>query len=213
MRPRIGQLLLDFDGVLATHHRGPRLAALAAHAGVEVARVHEVLYASGLERRYDAGLVDTAGYLRALGDGLGRTVDEAAWLAARQAASVPDAGAQARIAALPVDLPLGILTNNGPLIPELLPSLRERLRGKVLCSASLGGRKPDPALFQRALARLGWEPHSTLFIDDLFVNVQGARRAGLQADSARDARALGRVLRRFGLVAAGPGPAAAYPGR
>ena len=138
MRPRIGQLLLDFDGVLATHHRDRRLAALAAHAGVEVATVHAVLYTSGLERRYDAGLVDTTGYLRTLGDGLGRTVDEAAWLAARRAASVPDAGAQAWIAALPADLPLGVLTNNGPLmatlIPELLPSLAERLRGKVLCS-------------------------------------------------------------------------------
>lgn len=209
MRPRIGQLLLDFDGVLATHHRDRRLAALAAHAGVEVATVHAVLYTSGLERRYDAGLVDTAGYLRTLGDGLGRTVGEAAWLAARRAASVPDAGAQARIAALPADLPLGVLTNNGPLmatlIPELLPSLAERLRGKVLCSASLGGRKPDPALFQRALARLGWEPRTTLFIDDLFVNVRGARAAGLHADSVRDARSLGRVLRRFGLVPATPG--------
>ena len=206
MRPRIGQLLLDFDNVLARYHRATRLAALANHAGVEVARVHEVLYTSGLERRYDAGLVDTASYLRALGDGLGRAVDEAAWHAARRAASVPDARAQSRIAALPPQLPLAILTNNGPLmadlIPELVPALRERLHGAVLCSGQLGGRKPDPMVFRRALQRLGWEARSTLFVDDLFVNVQGARRAGLQADTVRDARALGRVLRRYGVATA-----------
>ena len=50
-------------------------------------------------------------------------------------------------------------------------------------------------VYLRALERLGWNAADTLFIDDLFANVQGARRAGLHTDSVRDARALGRVLR------------------
>lgn len=204
MRPRIGQLLLDFDGVLARYRRERRIAHLAAHAGAGFGRVHAALYGSGLEARYDAGAIDTGDYLRALGEGIGAPVDEDAWLAARLAATEADPQALARVLALDGGLPLAILTNNGALmaraIPRIVASLLPRLEGRVLCSGPLGGRKPDPQVFGRALDRLGWNPATTLFVDDLFVNVQGARAAGLHADSVRDARALGRVLGRYGLA-------------
>lgn len=48
-----------------------------------------------------------------------------------------------------------------------------------------------------AASRHAW---TRRFIDDTFANVQGARRAGLHADTARDARALRRVLVRYGLA-------------
>ena len=204
MRPRIGQLLLDFDGVLARYRRERRIAHLAAHAGAGFDRVHAALYGSGLEARYDAGAIATGDYLRALGEGIGAPVDEDAWLAARLAATEADPQALARVLALDGGLPLAILTNNGALmaraIPRIVASLLPRLEGRVLCSGPLGGRKPDPQVFGRALDRLGWNPATTLFVDDLFVNVQGARAAGLHADSVRDARALGRVLGRYGLA-------------
>src|SRR5690606_23852447 len=84
-------------------------------------------------------------------------------------------------------------TNNGelvvPVVAQVLAPLRPRLR-QVLCSGALGVRKPQPQAFQVALERLGWSADGTLFVDDLFANVQGARRAGLHADTARDARAV-----------------------
>jgi len=203
VRPRVRQLLLDFDNVLAHYRREQRVARLAAHAGAAFEQVWQVLYGSGLEARYDAGQVDTAAYLRALGEGIGATVDEAAWLDARMAATRADPQAVARLLALDPAMPMAILTNNGELmaraIPLIVAPLAPRLGDRVLCSGSLGGRKPDPQVYLRALERLGWNAADTLFVDDLFVNVQGARRAGLHADSVRDARALGRVLRRYGL--------------
>ncbi len=202
-RLRARRLLLDFDNVLAHYRRGQRVARLAAHADVAFEQVWQALYGSGLEARYDAGQVDTDGYLRALGEGIGAGVDAAAWLDARIAASHPDPQAIARLLALDPAVPMAVLTNNGELmaraIPHIVAPLLPRLEGRVLCSGSLGGRKPDPQVYLRALDRLGWNAADTLFVDDLFVNVQGARRAGLQADSVRDARALGRVLRRHGL--------------
>src|SRR5690606_19081298 len=83
MRPRIRQLLLDFDNVLAHYRREQRVAHLAAHAGTGFERVWQALYGSGLEARYDAGEVSTADYLQALGEGIGAPVDEDAWLDAR----------------------------------------------------------------------------------------------------------------------------------
>nr|WP_324603288.1 HAD-IA family hydrolase [Pseudoxanthomonas suwonensis] len=204
MRPRVRQLLLDFDNVLAHYRREQRVARLAAHGGTGFERVWQALYGSGLEARYDAGEVSTADYLQALGEGIGTPVGEDAWLDARMAATRADARAIARLLALDPALPMAILTNNGELmaraIPRIVAPLLPRLDRRVLCSGSLGCRKPDPQVYLRALERLGWNAGETLFVDDLFVNVQGARRAGLQADSVRDARALGRVLQRFGLA-------------
>ncbi|WP_028920067.1 HAD-IA family hydrolase [Pseudoxanthomonas suwonensis] len=204
MRPRARQLLLDFDNVLAHYRREQRVAHLAAHAGAPFERAWQALYGSGLETRYDAGQVSTSGYLRELGERIGAVVDEQAWIEARMAATRADAQAIARLLALEPAVPMAVLTNNGELmaraIPRIVAPLLPRLEGRVLCSGSLGGRKPDPQVYLHALERLGWNAADTLFVDDLFVNVQGARRAGLHADSVRDARALGRVLKRFGLA-------------
>ena len=71
MKPRIHQVLLDFDGVLAHYRHEVRIAHLATHAGCEHEHVRSVLFVSGLETEYDSGAIDTATYLRRLGDGIG----------------------------------------------------------------------------------------------------------------------------------------------
>jgi len=201
VKPRIGQLLFDFDGVLAHYRHEARIAHLAAHAGCDPARVHAVLFASGLETEYDCGAIDTATYLVRLSEGLGATISKEAWMASRVAGSTVDAGVLERIAALHADVALGVLTNNGALmaraIPQVIAPVAARFEGRVLCSGSLKMRKPDTATFAHALERLGWQAGSTLFVDDLFTNVQGARQAGLHAETVTGARMLGRVLKRY----------------
>jgi len=204
LAPRLDLLLLDFDGVLARYERSLRCAHLAATAGCEPARVMEVLFASGLETAYDSGALSTADYLRRLGDGLGARIAEDAWVAARVAACAADPRILAMVALVAQQRPVAVLTNNGPLmaqaIPWIVPDLFPILEGRVLCSGMLGGRKPDAAVYHQALARLAAHAPATLFVDDLFVNVQGARRAGLHADTVRDARSMRRVLVRYGLL-------------
>jgi putative hydrolase of the HAD superfamily len=56
-----------------------------------------------------------------------------------------------------------------------------RQLGPLLDAASLGARKPDPAAYAAATARLGVPPASVVFADDLEDNVRGAEAAGLQA--------------------------------
>ncbi|HZX05178.1 HAD-IA family hydrolase [Kribbella sp.] len=48
-------------------------------------------------------------------------------------------------------------------------------------SYDLGVAKPDPAFFTCAATRIGAEPSTILFIDDIEKNVTGARSAGLRA--------------------------------
>lgn len=195
-------LLLDFDRVLVRYARHLRVAHLAASCGCTPAQVHAALFDSGLEQQHDAGL-DSAQYLQQLGNTLHTPVSIAQWQDARIAASLPQTGVIERVQRVARDVPIAILTNNGAMmadtIPRILPGLADALEHRILCSGALGGRKPDPAVFVQALALLGARAERTLFIDDLFVNVRGARQAGLQAETASDSRSLGKVLKRYAL--------------
>jgi len=197
-------LLLDFDGVLVNYARHLRVRHLADTTARTPAQVQAALFDSGLERQFDLGL-DSAGYLHRLGDALGISISIAQWQDARIAASPPQTGVIERVERIARTLPVAILTNNGALmaqtIPRILPALAPMLEGRILCSGELGGRKPDPAVFLAAVERLDARPGHTLFVDDLFVNVRGARQAGLLAETARDSRSFGKLMRRYGITA------------
>ena len=49
------------------------------------------------------------------------------------------------------------------------------------CSFEMGVAKPDPLIFERAIAESGVVPEETLYIDDFDANIEAGRRAGLLA--------------------------------
>lgn len=200
-RPRL--VLFDFDGVLARYSHADRVAHLASTTGCPAATVTAVLFDSGLETAYDSGALTTEACLARLGDGLGCRVDEETWIAARVAGNRVDPAVLALASEVASQVPIGVLTNNGALmaeaIRELVAPLFPALEGRVLCSGALGVRKPDPAIFARALEHFGMPAADTLFIDDLFANVRAARAVGLRAETARNARTLRKALSRNGL--------------
>jgi putative hydrolase of the HAD superfamily len=51
----------------------------------------------------------------------------------------------------------------------------------VVDSAFVGSRKPEPRIYEITLERLGAAAATTLFIDDVEVNCEGARRLGMRA--------------------------------
>lgn len=72
-----------------------------------------------------------------------------------------------------------------------------------LYSCHLGAAKPSELYFTRALAAVGSDAGSTLFIDDRPENVEGARRCGFEAfmyDGHSGAEALKSRLRKFGIT-------------
>ena len=210
--PPIRLVLFDFDGVLVRYSHHARLAYLARVTGRTPAHASRVLLASGLERAYDSGAIDRATYLQRLGDGLGRTIEADTWIDARIAATTAEPAVLDLVAAVADHVEIGVLTNNGALMldamPRILTPLFPRLDGRVLCSGILAVRKPDRAIFERALTHFDVRAQETLFVDDLFVHVQGARAAGLHADTVVDARSMRKALRRYGLLPTGRAPTA-----
>ncbi|MDR3773444.1 MAG: HAD family phosphatase [Terracidiphilus sp.] len=70
----------------------------------------------------------------------------------------------------------------------------------ALSSCYLGLRKPEPAIFKRALDILGRPAERILFIDDRAENVEGAQAAGIRAIRFEGADALRRELVTLGVI-------------
>jgi putative hydrolase of the HAD superfamily len=78
---------------------------------------------------------------------------------------------------------LGLITNNvregSATWRAMLPV--DELFDVVVDSSEVGMRKPNPAIYLHALDALGVQPDEAVFLDDSPGNVEGAKRAGLQA--------------------------------
>ncbi|GEO84202.1 MULTISPECIES: HAD family hydrolase [Alphaproteobacteria] len=70
----------------------------------------------------------------------------------------------------------------------------------VTVSGEVGLLKPDVAIYQRHAADFDLDPAACVFIDDVAVNVEGAREAGWQAVQFLGAEKLRADLRDLGVV-------------
>ncbi len=83
---------------------------------------------------------------------------------------------------------LGLLSNAGSRARELMAAEYDLLRhfDSVTISCEEGFMKPDPRIYQVALARAGVAPDQALFVDDTLANLAGAQHVGMQTLHYRD---------------------------
>ncbi len=78
---------------------------------------------------------------------------------------------------------MAMLTNNvrewEPLWRSMLPV--DEIFETVVDSAFVGCRKPESRIYELTLERIAKPAASCLFVDDVLVNIEGARKAGLHA--------------------------------
>jgi putative hydrolase of the HAD superfamily len=83
---------------------------------------------------------------------------------------------------------MAMLTNNvrewEPLWRPMLPV--DEIFEMVVDSGFVGCRKPESRIYELTLERLGEPAEACLFVDDVLVNVEGARKAGLRAVHFQD---------------------------
>ncbi|WP_030690962.1 HAD family phosphatase [Streptomyces globisporus] len=106
---------------------------------------------------------------------------------------------------------LGILSNSFVGARERETELYhfDELVDRIVYSHEIGIEKPDPRAFEAACAALDVRPENCLFIDDVAVNVEAARAAGMQAHLFEDnARTITRIAAHLdaGLLAGGSAP-------
>jgi len=188
----------DFGGVLTT----PLLEAFAALQAAK--QIPLEAFGGGLARaaeRYgeqplhalETGAISEREFVALLGDGiaevLGRPVELDGFGAAFFAALRPNEELFAFMRELRGrGYRMAILTNNvrewEPLWRAMLPI--DEVFELVVDSAFVGVRKPDPAIYELLLSRLGLPAGATVFLDDLEVNCEAARALGMHAVHFRD---------------------------
>lgn len=67
-------------------------------------------------------------------------------------------------------------------------------------SHEIGLVKPDAEAFAHVVEQLGCRPESVLFLDDVAINVEGARRVGIDAEQAVGVAGAREVLLRRGIL-------------
>jgi putative hydrolase of the HAD superfamily len=178
-------LILDLGGVLTHPPADDRVQAMADRLGVSKARFERAYWQH--RSAYDAGLSGPRYWHQVLAD-VERQGDDAtiAWLTEQDIASwtVYREGVWELARAYRGAGGRTALLSNG--VPEIMARLRGDRRlddwfDAVVVSYEVALSKPDPRIYALCLARLGVAPPVALFVDDREDNVEGARRAGLQA--------------------------------
>jgi putative hydrolase of the HAD superfamily len=192
MRP-VRAVISDFGGVL-TSPLMHGFAAVQERAGVSLEALGRAM-ARVTERdgehplfELEKGRLSEAEFLRRIEDAvseeLGRPIDLRSFAETYFAGLEPNADLIDYFGTLRArGLRLAMLTNNvrewEPRWREMLPV--DEIFEVVVDSAFVGMRKPDPAIFELTLDKLGAEPGESLFVDDLEVNCDAARSLGLSA--------------------------------
>jgi putative hydrolase of the HAD superfamily len=92
-----------------------------------------------------------------------------------------------------------LLSNFGAELVDVLAGLGLDIFDTVVISALEGVAKPDLAIYQRVLERVGVSPEEAIFVDDWRPNVRAARKLGMTGIHFRGLRHLRRELASAGL--------------
>jgi putative hydrolase of the HAD superfamily len=199
--PPPAAVFLDLGNVVVRWHPDRLCANLAALAGTTPDRVARLLAAAPEDPAYVEGRIDTAAFRTALGAALGVRFEPAAFAAAWTAVFERDPAMEALVAELAPRVPTFALSNTNALHYEWLRANVPALRAfrAIVASHEVGRQKPDPRIYAHARAVAGCDAAACLFVDDLPVNVAGARAAGWQAIPFTGAADLRRTLAAAGL--------------
>lgn len=174
----LGGVLVDVDFRRALRHWS-RLAGTSAEA-LEARFRRDDAYCA-----HERGELDDRGYFAHLRATLGVGLPDEEILAGWNAVlGEPLPGIEPLVQRLAQDYPLYVFSNTNPAhLAHFRPRYRALLSHfkETITSCELGARKPDEQSFRRVAERIGVRPVEIAFFDDLEENVEGARRAGLQA--------------------------------
>jgi putative hydrolase of the HAD superfamily len=195
----IRAVISDFGGVLTTPLT-ESFRAFADRSGIELTAMGEA-FAALAERdgahplhELECGRMSEEAFVarlqRALSDVSGREVALESFAEVLWAGLLPNEPMIALMASLRAEgYRMALLTNN---VREWEARWRamapvDDIFELVIDSAFVGMRKPEPAIYELAVARLGVPADECLFVDDREDNCAGARAAGMSVVVYRDA--------------------------
>jgi len=173
----LGNVILHFDHRVAAR----QIAELTA---LPENRVWDVLFAGGLELRYESGELDDCRFYEEFCRVTDTQPDQAAWLLAGSEIFKLNASIVPVLGALKgAGYSLGILSNTCPAHWNYCQRYGIVRYGFDVYALSYehGACKPDPSIYSYAADRAGVRANEIFYTDDIEANVVAAREAGFDA--------------------------------
>ncbi|HKJ27111.1 MAG TPA: HAD family phosphatase [Anaerolineales bacterium] len=180
----IKAIIWDVGGVLErTLDFGPR-AALAARFGWDMNDLMDLFFGKRDDYRIQLGKVSRKAHLENIAQALGVPDTEIPKIwGGFFAGDKLDYALVDEIRTLKAHYTTAILSNYGKILRKQVE--QEWQIGDafdhLIISAEVGVMKPDPAIFQIALEKIGCQPQEAVFLDDVLENIKAAQAVGLHA--------------------------------
>lgn len=188
----LGNVLVHFDHSIAVEN-------IARLTGAPFSQVKHLLFDSGLEDRYETGLLSSQEYVEEIERSLGVKLNEGAVLEGVAAIF------KENLAILPVfeilrelGLPIGILSNtceaHWKYVERQDYGFMQGEFDQIVLSYEVKSMKPERRIYEVATERAGVEPERIFFVDDRIDNIEGAKKLGWEAELFTDAESLIRLV-------------------
>ncbi len=196
-------LLFDLGGVLINIELAETFAIWSKYSAVPAEVLKQRFAIDESYRQHECGNISAQQYFASLRPSLGIDLTDAefeqGWMAML---GVEVQGIEALLQQLQ-HLPLYLFSNTNAIHHEYwLKRYQAMLEvfDKQFVSSSLGQRKPDVDAFQSVADVIAVEPENILFFDDTLENINGAKKAGLQAVHVNSIATIPDTLLQHGLL-------------
>jgi len=199
----IKTIIFDLGGVIVPLDFPKGYAALAKICPYDADEVKRRIQATNLADQLEMGRVTPEEFARAIGRAIGIEASCEEFRGLWSEIFLPGTLIpESLVEQLHSNYRLLLLSNTNavhfPYIQQHYPLLRHM--DELILSYELGVMKPDPRIYAEAVARAGCRAGECFFTDDMEVNVEAARQAGLDAVRFESAEQLSRELRARGVA-------------
>jgi putative hydrolase of the HAD superfamily len=180
--PLIKAIIFDFGRVISAQKPVSLFRSYERDLGLAPGTINQIMFESQAWQDALVGRLSTAEFWDAIGPALGleshRKIDE--FRRRYHADESIDRGVLNLIRQLHENYKLAVLSNNPPGLTDWLSDWEILdLFDVVFCSGDEGMAKPDPAVYNVTLKRMGTLSHETIFIDDTIGHVKTAQSLGM----------------------------------
>ena len=183
--PTIKTIIFDMGNVIIPFDFRRGYAALEEHVDIPAAEIPERIREAALVREFESGRMEPRAFVEAINKALGARLTYEAFCGIWSSIFLPHTLIPAELVqTLNEKYRVMVLSNTNAIHFEMVWEAYPILRhfDHFILSHEVKALKPEPAIYAAALAEAQAEAHECFFTDDIPAYVEGARRAGMQAE-------------------------------
>jgi putative hydrolase of the HAD superfamily len=191
----LGRVIVPFD-----FRRG--YAKLEALCGIPAADIPKRLSSTDLVQRFESGRIEARDFVREFSGHLNLETTYELFCEIWSSVFLPETlVGEDLLRGIARNYRLLLLSNTNVIHFEMIRRNYALVRHFHSCvlSYEVGAMKPAPLIYQRAIEAAGCEAAECFFIDDMEINVEGARSQGMDAVQFQSEAQIAEELRRRGV--------------